>query len=332
MTQMQWNPASLMEFSGSYWGVGALHAAVGLGLFSHLEDGSMPASELAPRIGADLRALNMLLEALCALGLLEKEQEHYRNTAFAKEYLDKKSPTYLGQILMHHHHLMESWVHLDQAVLSGKPLRERSSFSDEDWRENFLLGMFNIANLLAPILVPQIDIGDRTRLLDLGGGPGTYAVHFCHKYPEMQACVYDLPTTRAFAESIISRFGLRDRIDFQDGNFLEQGINGRYDIAWLSHILHGEGPEGCRRILDRAVKALEPGGMILVHEFVLDDEGPGPVFPALFSLNMLVGTESGQAYRGKELVAMLEGAGAKNVRRLPLMIPGPSSVLVGFIE
>lgn len=330
MTSTQWNPASLLEFSGGYWGVCTLHAGVRLGLFSHLHPHGCTAAEAAQRAGADPRGTGMLLHGLCALGLLEKQGERFGNTSFSDLYLRRESPAYLGHLLMHHHHLMESWAHLDQAVVSGKPLRERSSFSEPEWRESFLMGMFNIANLLAPLLVPQIDIGDRSRLLDLGGGPGTYAVHFCRTHPRMQACVYDLPTSRVFAESVIARFGLQDRIRFQDGNYLEQGIDGRYDVAWLSHILHGEGPQGCRRILERTLEAMEPGGLILVHEFVLDDDGKGPVFPALFSLNMLVGTESGQAYREKDIFTMLRQAGARQVRRLPLTIPGPSSVIAGI--
>lgn len=176
-----------------------------------------------------------------------------------------------------------------------------------------------------------MDLSEKTRLLDLGGGPGTYAIHFCLKNPRLKATVFDLPTTQATAEKTIEKFGLADRIDFLGGTYLEDTLPGGYDVAWLSHILHGEGPEGCRIIIDKAVSALKPGGTIVVHEFILDDRSGGPLFPALFSLNMLIGTEGGQAYSEQELRAMLESAGVKGIRRLPFRGPNDSGLIVGML-
>ena len=162
-------------------------------------------------------------------------------------------------------------------------------------------------------------------------GPGTYAVHFCQQNPRLTAVVYDLPSTRQFAEQTIARFGLSDRISFEEGDFIAEGISGRFDVAWLSHILHGEGPQECAVILQKAVAALEPGGMILVQEFILDDSMDGPLFPALFSLNMLLGTPNGQAYSQGELFALLEAAGVSDVMRLPIELPNGAGVIAGIV-
>jgi SAM-dependent methyltransferase len=206
-------------------------------------------------------------------------------------------------------------------------VRQRYAGDDPEWRKNFLLGMFDLAMVLAPKLVGQIDLSGRRRLLDLGGGPGTWAIHFCRENPGLEAAVYDLPTTRPFAEETIARFGLKDRISFVAGDFLQEELPGRYDVAWLSHILHGEGPQGARTILDKAATVLEPGGLLLIHEFILDDDLGGPLFPALFSLNMLLGTPAGRAYSGRELFEMLQEAGFRDARRLVLDLPGESSVI-----
>lgn len=323
----EWNPGQLLELSGGYWQTCALHAGVVLDLFTALGDERLTARGLAVRIGADPRALAMLLNALVAMGLLAKYDDRYANVPAGAVYLSRDSDRYLGHIIKHHSHLMESWARLAEAVRTGGPLRESAAHASEEWRESFLMGMFNLASQLAPVLVPQIDLGGRRRLLDLGGGPGTYAIHFCKANPQLTAVVYDLPTTRPFAEKTIARFGLQDRISFADGDFLRDGIEGTYDVAWLSHILHGEGPAGCARILERAAAALEPGGLLLVHEFILDDDEAGPLFPALFSLNMLLGTEDGQAYSGARIAAMLEAAGLRDPRRFPLDLPGPSGVI-----
>ncbi|HWR91355.1 MAG TPA: methyltransferase, partial [Desulfobacterales bacterium] len=143
------------------------------------------------------------------------------------------------------------------------------------------------------------------------------------------AAVFDLPTTRPFAEKTISRFQLNRRIDFSAGDYHSDGIPGRYDVAWLSHILHAEGPEACRNIIQKTVSALEPGGMIIIHEFILNDTLDGPLFPALFSLNMLLGTESGRSYSEAELSAMLAAAGVRDIRRIPVQTPNDSGVILG---
>ena len=102
-------------------------------------------------------------------------------------------------------------------------------------------------------------------------------------------------------------------------------------MAWLSHILHGEGPEDCQRILTKAVSTLEKGGLILIHDFILDDTVDGPLFPALFSLNMLINTDHGQSYTEAEIKGMLLGVGASRIRRLPFRGPNDSGIISGIV-
>lgn len=332
MGDKNWTPSQLLELSGGYWSTCALHAGVKLGVFTPLSAEPLNAQDLANRINCNSRGLGMLLNALTAMELLDKQGETYIATPFAAEFLCRTSPKYLGHIIMHHHHLMSGWANLDQAVQSGAPIRERASHVDaESSRESFLMGMFNLAMMIAPRIVPHIDLSGRKRLLDLGGGPGTYAIHFCQQNPQLSAVICDLPTTREFAEQTVERFGLSGRVSFAAGDFEVQELPGGFDVAWLSHILHGVGPQECVKILKKTVAALEPGGMLMVQEFVLDDSKVAPLFPTLFSLNMLLGTPDGQAYSESELIDMLTAAGATEVRRLPLELPNGSGVIAGIV-
>jgi hypothetical protein len=329
MNREKWNPGQLLQLSGQYWATCTLHAAVKLDVFSAIGNEQLTSGNIAQKLNGDKEGVKRLLDALAAMNLLEKAGDKYSNTPESRSFLSKDSPGYLGHMIMHHHHLVDSWSRLDQAVKAGTPVRARASYSSDEWRESFLMGMFNLAMMLAPRLVTEIDLSNRRHLLDLGAGPGTYAIHFCLNNPQLKATVYDLPDTRPFAEKIIEKFDLTGRIDFMPGNYLEESIEGTYDVAWLSHILHGEGPEECQRIIEKVVSALEAGGTIIVHDFVLENTMDGPLFPALFSLNMLLGTPDGQAYSEKQITDMLARAGVKEIHRLPFHGPNDSGIITG---
>jgi SAM-dependent methyltransferase len=335
------SPAPLLAMSGAYWRSSALHASVALDVFTPLAGGPAEAPDLALRLDCDPRALAMLLNALCPLGLLEKQGEAYALTPLAAAFLVRSAPRCIGHIIRHHRSLAESFTRLDEAVRSGRRVRGGVQRTETD-REDFLMGMFNMAMGIAPGLAPQLDallaaaglpgMAGRTRLLDLGGGPGTYAIHFCLAHPGLRATVLDLPSTQPFAEATAARFDVADRVAFQPGDYTEQDIPGTYDLAWLSQVLHGEAPATAAAVVGKAAAALAPDGILLVHEFLLDDTLDGPEFPALFSLNMLLGTEGGQSYSWAQVEEMLSGAGLVDIRRLGFRGPNHSGIVAGRMK
>ncbi len=332
MNAAEYNPGELLQISGYFWKTCALHTGVKLDVFTTIGEEALTGAGIAQKLQTDERATAMFLNALAAMGLLRKKKDMFSNTPSSLKFLSKSSPQYIGYMIMHHAHLVDSWNKLDEGVRGGGPLRERTSVvDDENRREAFLMGMFNMGMSIGPQLAQKIDLADRSQLLDLGGGPGTYAIHFCLANPRLKATVFDLPTTRPFAEKTIAKFDLSDRIGFQSGSYLTDDIQGGYDVAWLSHILHAEGPENCQNIIQKAVSALKPGGQIIIHEFILKNTMDGPLFPALFALNMLLGTEGGQSYSEAQLKEMLETAGVKDIKRLPWQGPTESGILAGFV-
>jgi hypothetical protein len=330
MTATEWTIPDLLQLSGGYWSACALHAGVKLDFFSALDGTAQTAEEIAALRNCDKRGAAMLLDALTALNLLEKNGTVYNSTSFAVSTLSKASPGYMGHIIMHHHHLMAGWARLYEAVQSGGPIRERVAHGNDEFvRESFLMGMFNLASMLAPRIAHFIDLSGCSRLLDLGGGPGTYAIHFCLANPELSAVVYDLPTTRTFAEKTIECFDLSERISFTAGDYHADPVPTGFDAAWLSQILHADGPEACAALLRTAVAALNPSGVLIVQEFILNDAKDGPSFPALFSLNMLLGTDAGQSYSEGELTTMMIAAGLSDVHRYSLELPNGVGMLMG---
>ncbi|GHU05905.1 SAM-dependent methyltransferase [Alphaproteobacteria bacterium] len=331
----EWTAPELLGLSGAYWEGAALQAAVRLDLFSALakEDRPLDASFLAGRLACDERALGMLLTALTALGFLEKTPTGFSAPPAVIRLLSRQSPDYQGFIITHHADIMPAWAELADAVRTGAPTRTSSSHTEsEEEREAFLMGMFNVAKGQADAVAAALDLSGRSRLIDIGGGPGTYAVFFCQRNPNLKATIFDLPTTRRFAEGTVKRFDLESRIVFHAGDFLKDGLPKGHDVAWLSQVLHGENPEDAARLVKNAASCLVSGGLLCIQEFVLNDEGTGPAHASLFNLNMLVGTEGGQAYSKKELTTMLTEAGAGNIRTLDVALPNDCRILLGEVK
>jgi SAM-dependent methyltransferase len=326
-----WHPGQLLSTSSAYWRGCTLQSSVRLKVFSKLEHGPLTGQELAVEMASNKPATILLLDALVAMGLLHKDGENYRNSPEAQKFLVHSSPGYMGHIILHHHHLLDGWAQLDQVIQTGEPLRKRS-FGQDAERQSFLMGMFNLAMQVAPRLAEQIDLSGKTHLLDLGGGPGTYAIHFCKANPQLKAVIFDRATTEPFARGTVAQFELSDRIDFEAGDFSTDPISGGpYDVAWLSQILHSNTLEECYKLIKNCAAVMKKGGMILIHDFILNNSKDGPEFPALFSLNMLLANNGGRSYSQEEIVDMLRAAGVEQIKRHPFQAKNDSSVIYGII-
>lgn len=331
MMTHDWTIGELLSTSTAFWKGCTLQAAVRLGVFTAINNGRLSRDGMAEKLNADRRGTELLLDALAAMGLLVKDGNSYSNSEAALNFLSSTSGKYIGHIILHHHHILDGWAQLHDAVTSGRPVEMRSYGEDVE-RQSFLMGMFNLAMGIAPGLASQVNLAGRRRLLDLGGGPGTYAIHFCQANPDLAAVIYDRPTTEPFALETVAKFGLKDRIDFAAGNFNSDPITGgTYDVAWLSHILHSNSPKECQALIQKTAAAMEPGGLIMIHEFVLDNTRDSPEFPALFSLNMLINNEGGRSYSEEELRTMLKNAGARDIGRHPFRGPNDSAIIFGTI-
>jgi SAM-dependent methyltransferase len=322
-----WNIGQLLSTSSAYWRSSTVHAAVKLEIFTALNDAQLTVAEVNARIGANERGIAMLLNALTAMGLLEHNDSCYKNTDFSRSCLVKDEPGYIGYIIMHHFHLVDAWAKLHEAVTLGEPV-EKLSHGEEAERESFQMGMFNLAMAIAPTIAASVNLDGKRHLLDLGGGPGTHAIHFCLANPMLRATIYDRKTTEPFAQKTTERFGVADRIDFVAGDFNADPIEGTFDVAWLSQILHSNSEEECQALIEKTIQSLEPGGYILIHDFFLNDSLDGPLFPALFSMNMLLNNQ-GRSYSEKEVSDMLRQAGASDIHRLQFQGPNDSAIICG---
>ena len=308
---------SLLELGWAYWKSQVIFAGVELGIFELLKKEGKESSEIARRLGTNPRATEMLLNALVGLKLLSKKADRYRNTPIASQYLVKGTPVYQGDRIHHLHNLWQRWERLQEAIRTGRSALDEKEGERPDPKKvrDFMTSMHNYASMKTRDLLKRLDVRAFRRLLDLGGGPGTYAIAIARKNPRLTAVVYDLDHNLEIAREFIKEAHLGARVTTQAGNFLEEDLpEGAFDAILASNVLHIYDPPTNVSILRKCHKALQPGGRVIIHEFVLNKSGTGPPFPAFFSLNMLLGTCSGACYGEAEMKGWLATAGFSRVK------------------
>jgi len=300
--------------------------AVELNVFTAVGAGAT-ANEVASRIGADPRATAILLDALTALGLLEKHRATYRNTTDTARYFDEASPGNERLATLHTLHMWDSWSTLTECVRAGGSVLVREEKPrDEDWTEAFIAAMARNATERAPQIVAAVGAADVRRLLDIGGGPGSYAIAFAQANPELRAVILDKPEVLEIARRHVQAAGLEERITLQPGDLTCDRFGEGYDLVLLSNICHMLGPEENRDLLARAGAALAPGGRLVIQDFILDGSRTNPQPAAIFAVNMLVATAKGNSYTEQEYAEWIEAAGLTGVRRIELA--GPTDLIV----
>jgi SAM-dependent methyltransferase len=282
----------------------ALLTAIELDLLAACD--GQDADGAAAAIGADPRATGMLLNALTALGVLAKDRDRYRLTAPGRDLARDRDG------LMHMVHLWETWSSLSECVRSGRSSRQGPQGRDVG---HFIAAMHSRARTLAEEAVRLIGARGVRRLLDVGGGPGTFAIAFARAEPQLQAEVLDQAPVLPIALGHIREAGLEGRVAVREGDLRTDPFGQGYDLILLSAICHMLGEGEIQDLLGRCARALAPGGRIAIREFILDEDRAGPPSAALFALNMLVGTERGNAYTAGDYRAWLSEAGFREVVR-----------------
>jgi SAM-dependent methyltransferase len=283
----------------------ALLTALELDLLAAVGDGA-GAAQVAAAAGTDPRATAMLLNALAALGVLAKDGERFRCTEAGRGLARERAG------LLHMAHLWRTWSTLTDCVRTGRSGRSGPQGGDV---EHFIEAMHARARTIAAGSAALIGARGVRRLLDVGGGPGDFAIAFAQAEPGLRAEVMDLGPVLPIARGHILAAGLEDRVAVREGDLRTDPLGQDYDLILVSAICHMLDEAGNRDLLGRCVRALAPGGRVAIREFILDPDRAGPPQAALFALNMLVGTERGNTYTEADYRGWLEAAGCVRVVR-----------------
>lgn len=330
ITQVEAVPDELMRTMRAFQESRVLLTALELDVFTALGSGAT-APDVAKRLKTDPRATEMLLNALVSMELLSKSGGRFSNTPDTAKFFAAGSPHNARLAMMHTVHLWDTWSTLTDCVRAGTSVtRLEEPTHGDDWTEAFIAAMHYLAPGTAPSVIEAVGLQGVRRMLDLGGGSGAYSIAFAQASPQLQIEILDLPDVLPLTERYVRQAGLSDRIKLRPGDLLHDIFSTGFDLVLLSAICHSFSPEQNCDLFRRACQALVPGGRIVVREFILDPDRTSPRWAALFSLNMLVGTESGASYSEADYAAWLREAGFTDVHRVNL--PGPSGLMIGKRE
>jgi hypothetical protein len=312
-------PEQVIDRANVFFSAQALLTANRMGVFSSLgKEGRKDLATLAKELSADPRALGMLLDALVGLGYLAKDgKARYANSNLSKKHLvPGGGASYLGDYLHFQDMQWAPWAKLEEAVRTGRPTRPADMYqSNADEARRFIRAMHSTASLNAPFLAARLDLAGRETLVDVGGGPGTFAIHFCKQNPALRATILDLPQTLETTKEVLAEEpqNVRERIKLVPCDFARDDLGGPYDVAFVSHIIHGHTDHRIHALFMKLRDSLGSNGLLLVHDFFTEAPHTQPAFAALFALNMLVSTDGGRTWSFDETKEILTSLGYREV-------------------
>jgi SAM-dependent methyltransferase len=325
--RFEYTPDDIMQLASGFQRSRIFLTGYELGLFTVLGDDKKTSADVAEELATDPRATDRLMNALCAIGLLEKKDGLFTNAQSAAELLVKVKPDYMAG-LMHTVHLWETWSTMTAAVRSGTSVgRGPASGRGDEWRNAFIAAMDYRGARRADDVISLLDLEGVTSVLDVGGGSGAFAMAFVRAGGGIRATVFDLPDVIPLTKKYLEAGGLAGSIDTIAGDYNVDGFGAGYDIAFLSAIIHSNSFDENSALIKKAADALNPGGRVVVSDFIVNEDRTGPPRAVFFALNMLVATRAGDTYTESEVRDMMGRADLNDIVRKDT--DSPSSLIIG---
>jgi hypothetical protein len=311
------------RLSGMAYGfknAGALLAGIELGLFSAISEGAAGLEQISDSLGIPAESIDRLLTVCKALELVREEGGRYENFSDVERYLVRSSRTYYGDFLVYDaKSTYDSWKNLAQEFrTSGEPPPRRAyaMIANPEEARKFTVAGYNSSISLAHKFAKEFDFSMYKKWLDFAGGSGCYSIAACERYPHLKSLVLDQANVIPVTKEFIAKHKLEDRIQAREGNFLEPDYPKGFDLISFITPLQSYLPDDEIKIFTHTFQALEPGGTILIIDYMLKEDKTGPLDPALMNLQMIRGGHySGRVNTGADFEEFLTSAGFKEVDR-----------------
>ena len=326
------NPGLIHQLALAYRASAIFFAASDLQVFTHLADGPLTAAEIAARCGSAAEPTRLMLESCADTGLLERDHGRFRNTPTTDTFLVKGRTAYLGDSLKYARDLYPAWGAFTDLVRTGRPTMPPQTILGDDKAKTraFVMAMHERAKGIGSVLPHNVDLRGCRRLIDIGGGPGTYAVGLCRQTPGLTATVLDRPGVLEVTRELVDAAGFADRVTLLPGDYLTTPFGAGYDAALLSGMMHRETPANVNLLLRKTFDALGPGGRIMVSDvFFEDDEKNTPPFTTSFALNMMLTSDHGSAHAKTEMERWMAANGFRDITMHEMPRPNPHTLILG---
>ncbi len=295
-----------------------LATALDMDIFTRMGSRWWTLKGLAKTLKANERGVEILVRNLETAGLLKKRGISFGVGKLGQTLLNRKSPHYQGAYLDLLHHQWDNWGGLTNSVRTGKPI-ENDGPDDSDYRRSFTWAMHQRSLQSAKQVAAQLNLKKVNSLLDVGGGPGTYALEFLAKNPKLQAGIWDREPALEVAQIIAKPLRHGKRLSYYTGDLLKNPVPGTFDVMWVSNVLHIFSPAANKTLFRKLKRALNPGGRILIQDtFLMDTPGFDAEETNLFAVTMLLYTPTGNTYHAKEVQEWLKASGLKKTRCLQM--------------
>jgi hypothetical protein len=331
------SPDKILQTGLGFWASKTLLSAVEMELFTELARGPEKFDSLSGRLGLHARSSRDFLDALVALGFLNRDGDKYSNTPETDLFLDRKKPSYVGGILeVANHRLYPFWAHLTEGLRTGLPQNEIKSggpglfetlYADPARLKEFLGAMTGVSHGANVAIAKKFPWKNYNSFVDVGTAQGDLAVQIALVNPHMKGFGFDLIEVAPIFEEYAEGLGVSDRVSFSAGDFLKGEIP-KADVVLMGHILHDWDLPTKKMLIQMAYDALPNGGAFIVYEAIIDDDRSKNAFGLMVSLNMLIETPGGFDYTGADCEGWMKEAGFSNVRVEHLA--GPDSMVVGI--
>ena len=337
MISMIPTPDRILETGMAFFASKTLLSAVEMGVFTELAKHPGELESVSGRLGLHPRSAADFMDALVALGFLEREQGIYRNTAETDLFLDKAKPSYIGGILeMSNHRLYGFWGNLTTALRTGELQNEAKGggadpfaalYSDPARLRQFLGAMSGVSRGGNLAIARQFPWSGYQTFADIGTAQGDLPAQIALANPHLRGTGYDLPEVGPIFDDYMTGCGVSDRVTFQGGSFFTDDLP-KADVLLFGHILHDWDLGTKKMLLRKAYAALPAGGAVIVFDCIIDDDRRENAFGLLMSLNMLIETPGGFDYTGADCIGWMQEAGFRECRVEHLV--GPDSMVVGI--
>ena len=326
------NPGLIFQLALAYRASAIFFAASDLQVFTRLTDGPLSAADIAARCGSAEEPTRLLLESCADAGLLERVSGGFRNTPTADTFLVEGRPAYLGDSLKYARDLYPAWGAVGELVRTGQPTMPPQTILGDDKARTraFVMAMHERAKGIGSVLPHTVDLRGRKRLIDVGGGPGTYAVELCRQTPGLAATVLDRPGVLEVTRELIDAAGFGDRVSLMPGDYLITPFGTGFDAALLSGMMHRETAANVNLLLHKTFAALEPGGIVMISDVFFDnDDKNSPPFATSFALNMMLTSDHGSAHARTEMERWMKANGFVDITMHDMPRPNPHTLILG---